>query len=74
MSKMKKACLEKDISELGLNEKVRKILEQKNLNQIKDIWNLKRQDLKKLGLNDSEIHQIIVKLQLFGIDLNKKLY
>ena len=70
MSKMKKACLEKDISELGLNEKVRKILEQKNLNQIKDIWNLKRQDLKKLGLNDSEIHQIIVKLQL----LNKKIY
>ncbi len=71
---MKKACLEKSISELGINEKIRKIFEQENLNQIKDVWNLKRKDLKELGLSDNEIHQVVVKLQLYGIDLNKKVY
>ena len=71
---MKKACLEKNIKELELNDKIRKVLEQENLNQIKDVWLLKRKDLKEFGLNDNEINQVIIKLQLFGIDLNKKVY
>jgi DNA-directed RNA polymerase alpha subunit len=41
---------------------------------INDLWNLSRRDLKKLKLTDGEINQIIVKMQLYGIDLNRRIY
>lgn len=33
-----------------------------------------KKDLKKMNFEDREIQQIIIKLQLVGIDLNKKIY
>ena len=71
---MKNKHLEKDISVLELNSSIEKFLRANEINYIKDIWVLKRKDLKNLGLKDSDINTIVVKLQLFGLDLNKKVY
>jgi len=53
------------------------IIEKSNINNlltIRDIWILKRSELKELGFNDLEIKEIIIKLQLKGYDLNRKKY
>ena len=71
---MSKRILEKPIEELDLNTKLTEKLKSNNLVYVKDMWMLKRKDLKSLDLSDSEINQIIIKLQLHGCDLNKKVY
>lgn len=65
--------LEKDISYLKLNKKINTILKQNNINIIKDLWITTRKNLKFFGLNDSEIKQIVIKLELNGLDLNKRI-
>ena len=70
----KKKVLEKDICELQLTSKVFDVLKENSINTIEDLWILKRQDLKNLKLSDSDINQITIKLQLVGLDLNKKIY
>ncbi len=70
----KKMILEKSIEELGLNTKMTSILVENDINTIEDIWVLKRKDLRAFSLSDSDITQIVIKLQLFGLDLNKKVY
>lgn len=70
----KKAILEKNIEELQLNESVNKTLKENNINLVEDLWVLKRKELKDFGIKDSEISQITIKLQLYGLDLNKKVY
>lgn len=70
----KKKALEKTIEELELDSKVLKILKDNNINTVEDIWVLKRKDLKDFGIKDSDITQITIKLQLYGLDLNKKIY
>ena len=70
----KKMILEKSIEELGLNTKMTSILVENDINTIEDIWVLKRKDLREFSLSDSDITQIVIKLQLFGLDLNKKVY
>ena len=71
---MNKLFLEKPIEELDINSKLTEKLKGNNLMYVKDIWMLKRKDLKNIQLSDSEINQIIIKLQLHGCDLNKKIY
>lgn len=66
--------LEKNIEELQLNNKILSKLKEKNIIVIKDLWKMKRKELKQLGFSDSEISQIIIKLQLHAIDLNKRVY
>jgi len=66
--------LDNPIEDLVLKDSIIKVLKSNNINSIKDLWYLKRKDLKSFNLNDSEINQIIIKLQLKGIDLNKKVY
>lgn len=70
----KKKVLEKDICELQLTAKVFDVLKENSINTVEDLWILKRQDLKNLKLSDSDINQITIKLQLVGLDLNKKIY
>lgn len=43
-----------------------------NIDTIEKLWKLNRTDLKKLSFSDAEINNIIIKLQLIGISLNKK--
>lgn len=66
--------LEKNIEELGLNSKITNKLKANNILIIKELWKMKRKDLKILGFSDNEISQIIIKLQLHAIDLNKRVY
>ena len=66
--------LEKNIEELQLNNKILSKLKEKNIMIIKDLWKMKRKELKQLGFSDNEISQIIIKLQLHAIDLNKRVY
>lgn len=66
--------LEKNIEELQLNNKIINKLKEKDIRIIKDLWRMKRKELKQLGFSDSEISQIIIKLQLHAIDLNKRVY
>lgn len=66
--------LEKNIEELQLNNKILNKLKEHNILKIRDLWIMKRKDLKQLGFSDNEISQIIIKLQLHAIDLNKRVY
>lgn len=66
--------LKKDIVTLELENKIINNLKKNNIIIIEDLWILKRNDLKSMGLSDSEINQILIKLQLLGIGLNKKTY
>ena len=71
---MKSKILEKDLSFLRLDSSVIEILNNNNINVINDLWCLNRKDLKALKISDKDIHNIIVKLQLNGLDLNKRKY
>lgn len=63
-----------NISKLNVSSSIIDKLKSNNLNTINDIWNLKRKDLKEYGFSDYEIKEIIISLQLNGLDLNKKIY
>lgn len=69
-----KKYIENNIEDMSLSKKITEKLKSNGVNTVKDLWILKRGDLKKLSLTDSEINQIIIKLQLNGLDLNKKEY
>ena len=71
---MRNKILNSDISVLGLDNKILDKLRSSELNLVNELWVLGRKDLKDLSLSDSEINQIIIKLQLNGVDLNKKVY
>ncbi len=49
--------LEKNIEELQLNNKIINKLKEKDIRIIKDLWKMKRKELKQLGFSDSEISQ-----------------
>ena len=70
---MDKNVVEK-IEKLDLDKDIEKILKNSNVNTMQDIWKLKRRELKNIGLKDSQINHIIIKMQLKGLDLNEKMY
>ena len=69
-----KTYLELPIEKLDIKTSTIDKLKLHNILTIKDIWYLKRKNLKDFSLNDNEINQIIIQFQLNGIDLNKKIY
>ena len=71
---MNNITLESSITNLISETNITKKLLNNNILKIKDLWILKRKDLKQIGLNDQEIKYITIKLQLHSIDLNKKIY
>lgn len=70
---MKKKVLEKDITHLELSSSIILILKNNNILKIEDLWCETKKNLKIMGLNDSQIKEIIIKLELLGFDLNKKI-
>lgn len=66
--------IEKSISVLDLEKETKDILKNNNISKIEDLWVLNRKKLKEMGISDTEIKQIVIKLQLLGLDLNKKMY
>lgn len=71
---MRNSILENEISNLDLESKIVEVLYNNEKKTVGDLWELNRQNLKAFGLNDAEIKQIIIKLQLLGLDLNRKVY
>ncbi len=71
---MKQKYLDSEIETLNIDSCTQNKLKINNIKYIKDLWILKRKDLKMINLTDKEINNIIVKLQLNGLDLNKKKY
>ncbi len=66
--------LENHINKLNIDDEILSILNSNNINSIKELWNLKRKDLKRMDLSDNQINQIVIKMQLKGIDLNRRVY
>lgn len=66
------SCLDKDITYLNLSTNISCILKDNNINKVSDLWINSRKNLKNMGMNDSEIKEIIIKLELNGLDLNKR--
>lgn len=69
-----RSVVEESINKLGIDNKIKEKLESINIKLIKDLWVLKRKELKNLNFNDSEINHIRIKMQLLGLDLDKKKY
>lgn len=66
--------VEKRIEVLELESDVLKILKENNVKLVGDIWVLNRKKLKEMGVSDKDIKYIVIRLQLLGLDLNKKMY
>ena len=64
----------KSINNLSLSKDIVNKLKYNDLNYIEDVWELKRINLKNLGFTNEEIKEIVISLQLIGLDLNKKKY
>lgn len=64
--------INKSIKILELDSNIENKLLLNNIDTIEKLWKFNRMDLKKLKFLDSEINNIIIKLQLIGISLNKK--
>ncbi len=63
-----------NIKTLELRENLLQKLINNNINTIEDIWRFKKEDLRDIGFSLKEIGEITTKLQLLGLDLNKKVY
>lgn len=74
MAKCVNKYLDEKIKILDLEKEVVDLLKENNINTVNDLWCLNRKKLKELGVKDPDIKQIIIKLQLIGLDLNKKVY
>lgn len=61
-----------DLDNLKLDKNLITKLKDNNINSIEELWNLNRKELKKLNFNYDEINSISIKLQLKGLNLNKK--
>ena len=73
MKKMNK-YIYKDISILGLDDNIACLLTKNEIRTVNDLWLKTKKDLKNYGLKDTDIKYASIKLQLIGLDLNKKMY
>lgn len=74
VSYMKSEVLKKRIEILNLDEDIIGKLKENGIDIVEDLWIINRHKLKDMKFKDNEINQIIIKLQLIGIDLNHKKY
>lgn len=71
---MAKIILDDEIKKLNLEDNIYDKLVTNGFKTIRDVWEIKRANLKEIGFCDKEINKIIIHLQLCGYDLNKKKY
>ena len=64
--------IEDKIEKLMISTKLKEKLSLSKIKTIKDLWQLKRKDLKNLTFTDQEINELIIALQLEGLDLNRE--
>lgn len=63
--------LEDNVSELKIKKDVKEILVNNNINTIYDVCTYSRLELSEIGLNNTQVNDIIVSLQLLGLDLKR---
>ncbi len=61
--------LKNNIDTLSINKKVIQILNNNGIETVKDLCKCSRMDLASKGLENSEIKDIMITLQLKGLDL-----
>ncbi len=69
-----KEKLKENVNTLNLEETLIDKMEKNKILTIEDLWKLKRKDLKELKFTDSEINKIVICLELYGIDLGKRVW
>lgn len=74
MAKHTNIYADKDIKILELETDIVKVLLDNEIKTVGDVWVMNRKKLKAIGLKDTDIKQVIIKLQLLGLDLNKRMY
>ena len=60
-----------DLKELNLDKEVLWLLQKNNLD-VRSLCALSRKRLKEIGFSQKQINEIIIALQLNGLDLNKR--
>lgn len=63
--------LSKSITDLRLNKGIKEVLISNNVNSIYDVCTYSRMELIEIGLNNIQVNDIIVELQLLGLDLKR---
>lgn len=66
--------LSNKVDYLDIENRIIKVLNDNSINLIKELYIKNRKELKGYGLSDRDINQIIIKLQLIGLDLNGRKY
>lgn len=61
--------LKNNIKTLSINKKVLEVLNDNGIETVKDLCKCSRMDLANKGLENSEIKDIMITLQLKGLDL-----
>ena len=62
-------ALKNNISTLSINKRIVELLNSKGIETVKDLCKCSRMDLADKGLENSEIKDIMITLQLKGLDL-----
>lgn len=71
---MKVEDLKRSVSDLKLDKVITDKLINNSILTLEQLWNIKKDELKRLNFKDNEINQIVIRLQLKGIDLNHRKY
>ena len=61
--------LYKDVTTLKINSKLANQLKQNNINNIYELCHYSRMELGELGIPNTDINNIMVQLQLMGLNL-----
>ena len=61
--------LYKDVTTLKINSKIAEQLKQNNINNIYELCHYSKMELVKLGIPNTDINNIMVQLQLLGLNL-----
>ena len=66
--------MDKTLKDLNLELNTIKLLNENNIFDIKELLCQNKNKLKQIGCTPHQIKEIIISLQLNGLDLNKKKY
>ena len=66
--------MNKTLKDLNLEKGTIQILNDNNIYDVNELWCQNKTRLKAIGCTPNQIKEIIISLQLNGLDLNKKKY
>lgn len=69
-----KEILNNNIKLLNLDDFLIKKLNEIDIYKVDDLWRCNKNYLKDNNFSNTDISQIKIRLQLIGLDLNKKIY